>query len=98
MNSTPPTPVSSVRLPTFDATCDLLTGGTINSARRSSFWLVLSVTDKHGITREVHLTARTVRGQGHCDRCGEDRLVDTVTDARGVRGYCTVCSHEWVIS
>lgn len=89
---------SSVRLPTFDATCALLTGATINTARRDGFWLVLSVTDAQGVTRDVHLTARSVRGGDYCDRCGEDRLVDRVTDTRGVRGYCAVCSHEWAIT
>ena len=30
-----------------------------------------------------------------CPKCGEDRLVTIVTDARGRQGVCDVCSHDW---
>jgi transcription elongation factor Elf1 len=32
-----------------------------------------------------------------CSRCGEDRLVEIVKDARGERGFCSVCSYSWQV-
>lgn len=30
-----------------------------------------------------------------CPKCGEDRLVSKVEDARGTREYCSVCATEF---
>ena len=34
-------------------------------------------------------------GKTMCRGCGEQRLVHTITDARGVQAFCTVCSRSW---
>ena len=37
-------------------------------------------------------------GRGTCKRCGEDRLIDEIADARGIVHFCRVCSHDWKVS
>lgn len=82
----------------FDATCDLLAGATIHGARREQFWLVLDLTDRLGVRRELHLTARTTKGEAYCGRCGEERLVEVTTDARGRHAFCNACGHKWEVA
>ena len=38
---------------------------------------------------------RSEMGQTMCQGCGEQRLVHTITDARGVQAFCCVCSRDW---
>lgn len=37
-------------------------------------------------------------GRSMCKKCGEERLVHQVADARGVQNVCQVCAHAWWIS
>jgi hypothetical protein len=34
-------------------------------------------------------------GKDMCGGCGEQRLVQRVTDAQGIQAYCCVCSRSW---
>lgn len=39
---------------------------------------------------------RDEMGKHPCPKCGEDRLTQTLTDRRGVRCNCHVCSYQWI--
>ena len=34
-------------------------------------------------------------GRSMCKKCGEEKLVQEIADARGVQNFCMVCSHSW---
>lgn len=34
-------------------------------------------------------------GKGMCRKCGEERIVSRVEDARGVQMVCDVCTNSW---
>ena len=38
---------------------------------------------------------RDERGKDMCKGCGEQRLVQTITDYLGVQCFCQVCSRSW---
>lgn len=38
---------------------------------------------------------RDEMGKTMCQGCGEQRLVQTITDARGIEAFCQVCSRHW---
>lgn len=77
----------------FDATPQQLTGAFIRRAWRDGFWLCLD-TDKG----RVDVAGKYVRKEPiECPRCLEFRLVEAVEDARGVQGFCSVCSYAWWI-
>jgi formylmethanofuran dehydrogenase subunit E len=40
---------------------------------------------------------RTEDAAMRCNRCGEERLVEIVNDARGTQGFCSVCAFSWTI-
>jgi hypothetical protein len=38
---------------------------------------------------------QTREGRKMCRDCGEERLVEPITDARGTQHTCKVCGHAW---
>lgn len=37
-------------------------------------------------------------GRSTCKKCGEERLVHEVADARGIQNFCQVCTNSWWLS